>query len=524
LETANGGFAVFCNVQTTFDASAANARSESAISVNPFNPSNVVGASKRFTNPQTYDFSLAAYASFDGGTSWVEAPPFGLQPGWAGISDPTLAWDAAGNVYLVGLAFGAGANTLIGMAIYQSTDGGQTWSAPNLIHQSPGDDKQWAAGDNDPGSPYYGHVYVVWDDLNAGTCAFARTTDNGATWSGAAGQGPGSALGTNSFSPQVSVASDGTVYVVWVAGSQIMFVKSTDGGGSFTAPVAAVTGITPLASPPLAAPNGFPELPGGSFRVLTIAACTAGGGQTVVLTWADYREGVSRIYCAYSNDAGATWPSAPSGQALLIGADVSGADQHDFHAQLAALPDGTIGCAFYEFGPKWQGGPSLIDVDLAVSTDNGASFGDRQNVTDRAWDPTVDAPWSHGDPQTTFIGDYFGLAGSPHGWSVFWTDTRTGVQEMFYGSEQQIGPWFGVQWMDTMGPNATIDYFTWGWPACWDVLWTPMVTTPQNGVPEITWKVQVERSSPYFVTYHIVITNLTNMPTSIEGRYAVLAA
>ena len=36
------------------------------------------------------------------------------------------------------------------------------------------DDKQWAASDNNPASPYNGHVYVVWDDLNAGTCAFAR--------------------------------------------------------------------------------------------------------------------------------------------------------------------------------------------------------------------------------------------------------------------------------------------------------------------------------------------------------------
>jgi hypothetical protein len=180
---------MYCNTQVTFDTSPANARSESSIVVNPRNPSNIVGASKRFTNPQTYDFSLAAYASFDGGTSWIEAPPLGLQPGWAGISDPTLAWDAAGNVYLVGLAFGQGANTLIGMVIYQSSDGGQTWSAPNLIHQSPGDDKQWAAGDDNPASPYYGHVYVVWDDLAAGICAFARTTDNGATWTGTAGQG-----------------------------------------------------------------------------------------------------------------------------------------------------------------------------------------------------------------------------------------------------------------------------------------------------------------------------------------------
>jgi hypothetical protein len=83
-----------------------------------------------------------------------------------------------------------------------------------------------------------------------------------------------------------------------MAGSDIMFVKSTDGGGSFPAPVAAVNGITPLTSPPLSAPGGFPELPGGSFRVVTIAACTAGAGGTIVLSWADLREGVTRIYYA----------------------------------------------------------------------------------------------------------------------------------------------------------------------------------------------------------------------------------
>ena len=71
---------MFCNAQVTFDASVNNARSECAISVNPRNPSNLVGASKRFTNPDMYEFSLAAYASFDGGVSWIEAAPFGLQP------------------------------------------------------------------------------------------------------------------------------------------------------------------------------------------------------------------------------------------------------------------------------------------------------------------------------------------------------------------------------------------------------------------------------------------------------------
>ncbi len=97
--------------------------------------------------------------------------------------------------------------------------------------------------------------------------------------------------------------------------------------------------------------------------------------------------------------------NAPSGQPLLTGGLAAAANQHDFHPQVAALPNGHFGCAFYEFGPKWSGGPPLIDVCLAQSTNNGVSFLSCQTVTDRAWNPTVDAPWSHGDPSTTFIGD-----------------------------------------------------------------------------------------------------------------------
>jgi hypothetical protein len=509
----------YCNIQVTFDTSPANARSESALAINPADSSNIVGASKRFTNPQAYEFSLAAYATTDGGISWQEAAPLVLLPGWGGISDPALAWDSSGNCYLVALPFPPGVDTQIGIAIYRSADGGRTWGGPNLIHQSPGDDKQWAAADNNPGSPYNGHVYAVWDD--GSELAFARTTDNGASWTGTAGQGAGSVLATDSFAPQVSVAPDGTVYVAWTAGWNIKFVKSADGGNSFTTPAVAAQGITPLTSPPLTAPNGFPELPGGTFRVLTLAACVAGAGQTVVLAWADYREGVSRIYYTYSQDGGTTWLAPASGQPLLTG---SGADQHDFHPQLALRTDGSIACAFYEFGPKWPGSPPLIDVELAVSADNGASFASRQAVTARPWDPVVDAPWSHGDQATTFIGEYFGLAGAPGGWNVFWTDTRTGIQEMFFGAEPVPGPWFGVQFTGTVDPHATHSWFTYGWPGCWNVVWMVMPTTPDPGVAELVWKVQVERSSPYDLTYHIVVTNQADVPVSFEARYAILSA
>ena len=174
-----------CNRRVTCSASPTNDRSESTLAVNPLDPYNMVGSSKRFTNPATYAFSLAAYATFDGGLSWTEAPPLGLigdpdpTKAWVGVSDPAVAWDNAGNAFLVGLPFPATGPETLGIAIYKSTDGGRSFGAPNFIHQSTGDDKQSAAGDGNPASPFYGNVYAAWDD--GSTLRFARTSDHGTT-------------------------------------------------------------------------------------------------------------------------------------------------------------------------------------------------------------------------------------------------------------------------------------------------------------------------------------------------------
>jgi hypothetical protein len=126
-----------------------------------------------------------------------------------------------------------------------------------------------------------------------------------------------------------------------------------------------------------------------------------------------------------------TWMGSASGEPLLAGLDVSPPDQHDFHPQLAAMPNGDIGCAFYQFGPKLGYSQPRIDVVIVVSQDGGKTFPLRLTVTDKPWDPAVDAPLSHGDPNTTFIGEYFGLAANELGFFLLWTDTRTGMQEMF---------------------------------------------------------------------------------------------
>ena len=412
------------NIQVTHVTDMNNARSESAIAINPNNPMQIVSASKSFQDIHQYIFTLETQFSADGGVTWQKSAALALPATVTILSDPTVAWDDAGNVFLLGLsANNPPTDTRIGIESYKSTDGGKTWNAPIRVHKSGDDDKQWVAGDGNPASPFHGRLYAAWD--GAGGLCFARTKNGGASWVGAgAGVTPsGTVLASSSFAPEISVAANGDVYIVFTSspsGSQVQVVVSRDGGDTFSLPIIAASGITSLGSP------DNPHFAGANFRVGTLAtACVF--GQTVVVAWADFRDpGISRIFCARSLDGAATWVTLASGQPLLTRPIPSNL-QH-FDPQLVCDPNGVIGCAFYEFGPK----PTTpkIDVVLAESHDGGASFDDFI-VTDQPWDPTVDAPFAHGDPSVTFIGDYFDVAASNRGFYPLWTDTRTGFQDLF---------------------------------------------------------------------------------------------
>lgn len=88
--------------------------------------------------------------------------------------------------------------------------------------------------------------------------------------------------------------------------------------------------------------------------------------------------------------------------------------------------------------------------------------------------------------------------------------------------QQSAGPWTGVQFRGTVGPNQTTCWFTFNWPAHWHVLWTVVPTSPAPGAPQVSWRVKVERATDRYATYWICVTNLTGQPVAFEGRYAVL--
>lgn len=425
------------NIRVTHSPSADNARAESAIIINPNNPLQMVATSKMYEGLHDYQFVLATAFSVDGGLTWNESDPLQMPAGATVMTDPALAWDDANNVFLLGLA-GNNPPTFdcVGMTVYKSTNGGQTWGDPNVIHPGTGDDKCWLAADSNPNSPHHGNIYAVWEIVSGGPpvgLGFARSLDHGDSWESIVGGTiQGTTLVSNAWSPEINIAADGTVYIVFRVVKFDLLV-SNNGGDSFTqVPGTAGSGLVMLDTGPgiPTAGGGWAVLPGGNFRVTTApSACVF--GQTVVLAWADWREDKSRIYYSVSHDGGVNW--IIDGQPLLTSPIPD--DLHHVFPQVIADPSGVIICSYYEFGPKQ--GKNLIDVFVAQSLDNGLTFLPFK-VTDQPWDPAINAPWAHHhdnpsqiDASCTFIGDYFGLDAGAAGIYPCWTDTRDGQQELY---------------------------------------------------------------------------------------------
>lgn len=81
---------------------------------------------------------------------------------------------------------------------------------------------------------------------------------------------------------------------------------------------------------------------------------------------------------------------------------------------------------------------------------------------------------------------------------------------------------FGTQITGTLAPNQSVNYFTFGWQAAWNVAWMVFPTTAGTGA-QIQWSVSTQLSGTT-VTYWILVKNLTSSSVNIQGRYAILNA
>jgi hypothetical protein len=92
---------------------------------------------------------------------------------------------------------------------------------------------------------------------------------------------------------------------------------------------------------------------------------------------------------------------------------------------LAVAPNGTFTCAWFD--RRHDPNNRLIDEMIAQSYDGGLTFGHNFRVTDKSWDPAIDAP--RPDKNDTFIGDYQALAVDNHYVHPLWNDTQNGSSQ-----------------------------------------------------------------------------------------------
>lgn len=278
------------NVTVNSDTAGAP-QNETAIAVDPNNPNRIVAAANDYVT-RTWNCTLngtpcsalgdgysGTYFSNNGGQTWccssnLDGSSQGtLIPGVDRLSggqydaggDPALAFDSRGTVYYAGLGFDRTAppNTVaVNRGTFDSA-GKLSWSQPTFINQttSPStlNDKEWIAADHYATSPFRDRVYVSFTRFifNPHNGAFvqapiflAYSSDGGHTFSAPQNIG-GNVLYDQGSRPVVG--PDGTVYVFFEGSTRLAqldstyVVKSTDGGKTFSKPVAISTlnDITP---------------------------------------------------------------------------------------------------------------------------------------------------------------------------------------------------------------------------------------------------------------------------------------
>jgi hypothetical protein len=255
---------------------------EPHVAVDPRDPNHII-----VTAMNAAECCIQFSTTFDAGHTWVTGSMSAPKPpkNFTGtMADTSVAFDPKHGT-VVHLSLNALVNKELEPGDFDvvanvSTNGGRSWGRPIVIEKGSGfgpkeegNDKPWVTSDTNPSSPFYGRLYVIWDQPVGTPASFAKTTeygplleshsdDGGLTWSkpqvisgenqrNCTYTGLGSPKGQcdrNTFSFP-AVAPDGTVYVAFAnlqnqrawephekLEDQYLMVRSDDGGSTWTNP------------------------------------------------------------------------------------------------------------------------------------------------------------------------------------------------------------------------------------------------------------------------------------------------
>lgn len=249
-------------------------QNEPAAAVAPNNPMHMTaGANDYCTVPTTTDAWAGFYYSSNGGVSWTNSllPGYPTDTSAAGqtsplfrfvtaAGDPVQAWSTTGKLFYGGIAFNRArpVNGSIWLARY---DWPMVATAPRyefttLVSRGvpgsgPFEDKVQLEVDKGVASPHAGNVYMCWARFQGAgnnSVQVARSTDGGQTFDI---QKVSEGVHGSQFC-DIAVTRNGTVFVAWrqfdfspgassVQNDAVAWVKSTDGGRTYSKPAVAKT-------------------------------------------------------------------------------------------------------------------------------------------------------------------------------------------------------------------------------------------------------------------------------------------
>jgi hypothetical protein len=385
--------------------------------------------SGRFTDGGSSDIGFAT--STNGGTSWTSGFLTGIttfvgsggQGGggtFARVSDPSVAFDALHNVWLIASLPLSASVTGAGVIVSRSTTGGLSWGSPVTVNADPGTDKTWIACDDTSSSPFYGHCYTEWDLNAAGNLIqMSTSTDGGLTW----GPKETTTHGQAGLGGQPVVQPNGTVIVPIDNANEtaVGAFRSTNGGVTWSD----VTTIALIRS----------HIEAGNLRSGPLPTAEIDGAGKVFVAWSDsrFRRGrINDIVYSTSSD-GLAWSAV-----TRVPIDATNSSVDHFIPGLA-VDRSTSGAGAhlvltYYFYPVSSCSQSTCQLDVGTisSTNGGASWGTATMVAG-----PMTLTWLASTTQGFMVGDYistsfsgglahaaFAVANAPSG-SVFDEGTYT---------------------------------------------------------------------------------------------------
>jgi hypothetical protein len=254
------------------------------------------------------------------------------------------------------------------MFLAASLDGGDSWELRGVITAGPGGAVLLHDKSDMAVSRTTGTIVASWTAFNAAASQllYTRSTDGGMTFS------PPRALMSFDSAQQAQETTamvdldwdaEGQLHAVWFnwAAGELLYARSEDDGASFTTPIV----VAP------AAPWTGQDAPNSRFRIFDspmIAVDLSDGPRRgwLYVTWADDLtvEDDHDLWFMRSEDGGASW-AAPMHTVSEAGSD-------QFHPNLVVASDGSV--HLFAYDRRYSPGNTLLDATHALSLDGGRNW------------------------------------------------------------------------------------------------------------------------------------------------------